>query len=166
MRKQERIIVWPAYFDLARTRKDGRRVPKSLAVPSPKISEVKDAAEKLRSGCELVPNLSYPKTHWLKTGMLLLEKTAKRQNNQRDCKAAADHSEHSNNETGTRLTFLFANQDSVQHTVLSWAGTDSCPTKRSFHDRTLGYYASSVIVDIRRVSCNACDINPLGLPSF
>ena len=74
MRKQDKIIMWPAYFDSAKTRKDGRRIPKSLAVPSPKISEIKDAAEKIGLECELVPDAGYSKTPWLKTGMLLVKR--------------------------------------------------------------------------------------------
>lgn len=74
MRQQERIIVWPAYFDSAKTRNEGRRVSKSLAMPSPKILELKEAAEKLGLAHELVPNAGYPKTPLLKTGMLLVKK--------------------------------------------------------------------------------------------
>lgn len=74
MRKQDKIIVWPAYFDSTRTRGDGRRVPQSLAVPSPKILEIKEAAEKLGLGYEVVLDAGYPKTPWLKTGMLLVMK--------------------------------------------------------------------------------------------
>jgi signal recognition particle subunit SRP19 len=74
MRKQDRIIIWPAYFDSAKTRNDGRRVPKELGVPSPKILEIKDAAEKLHLQCEIVMDAAYPKTPWLKTGMLLAKK--------------------------------------------------------------------------------------------
>ena len=74
MRKQEKIIIWPTYFDSARTRMDGRRVSKSLAVVAPRITEVKEAAEKLDLACELVPDAGYSKTPWLKTGMLLVEK--------------------------------------------------------------------------------------------
>ena len=74
MQKQEKIIIWPAYFDSTKTRKDGRRIPKSLALPSPKISEIKDAAEKIGLECELVPDAGYSKTPWLKTGMLLVKK--------------------------------------------------------------------------------------------
>jgi len=74
MRKQDKIVIWPTYFDLTKTRKDGRRVPKSLSVPSPKILEIKDAAEKLGLECELVMEAGYPKTPWLKTGMLLVKK--------------------------------------------------------------------------------------------
>jgi signal recognition particle subunit SRP19 len=74
MRNQDKIIIWPDYFDSTKTRRDGRRIPKSLAVPSPKILEIKDAAEKIGLECELVPDASYPKTPWLKTGMLLVKK--------------------------------------------------------------------------------------------
>ena len=74
MRKQEKIIIWPTYFDSARTRMDGRRVSKSLAVAAPRITEVKEAAEKLGLACELILDAGYSKTPWLKTGMLLVEK--------------------------------------------------------------------------------------------
>ena len=74
MRKQDKVILWPAYFDLTKTRGEGRKVPKTLAVPSPKISELKEAAEKLGLEHELVPDAGYPKTPWMKTGMLLIAK--------------------------------------------------------------------------------------------
>jgi len=74
MRQQEKIVIWPVYFDSMRTRNDGRRVPKNLAVPSPKITEVKEAAEKLGLSHELVADVGYPKTPWLRTGMILVKK--------------------------------------------------------------------------------------------
>lgn len=74
MRKQDKIIIWPAYFDSTKTRGDGRRVPKNLAVPSPKILEIKKAVKKLGLTCEVVLDAGYPKTPWLKTGMLLVTK--------------------------------------------------------------------------------------------
>ena len=74
MRQQDKIIIWPAYFDSTKTRNDGRRVPKNLAVPSPKINEVKEAAEKLGLTHELVADVGYSKTPWLKTGMILVKR--------------------------------------------------------------------------------------------
>jgi len=74
MRKQDKAIIWPAYFDSARTRKNGRRVPKSLAVQSPKIQEIKEAAEKLGLKHEVAVETGYPKTPWVKTGMIMVEK--------------------------------------------------------------------------------------------
>jgi signal recognition particle subunit SRP19 len=74
MRKQDKAIIWPAYFDSAKTRKEGRRVPKSLAVQSPKIQEIKEAAEKLGLKHEIAMEAGYPKTPWFKTGMIMVEK--------------------------------------------------------------------------------------------
>jgi signal recognition particle subunit SRP19 len=74
LRQQEKIIIWPAYFDSTKTRNDGRRVPKNLAVPSPRIAELKEATEKLGLPNELVVDVGYPKTPWLKTGMILVKR--------------------------------------------------------------------------------------------
>ena len=74
MRKQDKAIVWPAYFDSARTRKEGRRVPKSIAVPSPKFQEIMEVAEKLGLSCQGAAETGYPKTPWVKTGMIMVEK--------------------------------------------------------------------------------------------
>ena len=74
MRKQDKFIIWPAYFDQSKTRKDGRRVSKSLAVTHPKIDEVALAVQKLGLKHEVVAEAGYPKTPWAKTGMILVEK--------------------------------------------------------------------------------------------
>ena len=74
MRKQDKIIIWPAYFDSSRSRIDGRRVAKGVSVASPKITEIKEAVEKLGLSCELFPDAGYPKMPWVKAGMLLVEK--------------------------------------------------------------------------------------------
>ena len=74
MRKQDKAIIWPTYFDATKTRMQGRRVPKNLAVPSPKVLEIKEAAEKLGLEYELVAEAGYSKTPWLRTGMILVKK--------------------------------------------------------------------------------------------
>jgi len=74
MRKQDRAIIWQAYFDQTKTRKEGRRVPKSLAVQSPKILEIQEAAQKLGLDFEVLADKGYPKVPWSKTGMFLVEK--------------------------------------------------------------------------------------------
>jgi signal recognition particle subunit SRP19 len=76
MRKQEKAIIWPAYFDQAKTRKDGRRVPKALAVQSPKVEEVQEVAKMLGLKPELTAGAGYPKTPWSKTGMIMVQKNA------------------------------------------------------------------------------------------
>ena len=74
MRKQEKAIIWPVYFDLAKTRSEGRRVPNHLAVQAPRSLEIQEAATRLGLENEIVPEVGYPKTPWLKTGMILVEK--------------------------------------------------------------------------------------------
>ena len=74
MRKLDKAIIWPIYFDTSKTRKEGRRVPKNIAVQTPKIDEIKQAADKLGLENEVNLNAHFPKNHWSKTGMLLVEK--------------------------------------------------------------------------------------------
>ena len=79
MRKLDKAIIWPIYFDTNRTRKQGRRVPKNLAVQFPKIDELKQAVEKLGLKNEVNLEAHFPKFHWAKTGMLLVEKKEAKQ---------------------------------------------------------------------------------------
>ena len=74
MKKLDKTIIWPIYFDASKTRKKGRRVPKNLAVQSPKIAEVKEAVDKLGLENELKLEAHFPKIPWAKSGMLLVEK--------------------------------------------------------------------------------------------
>jgi signal recognition particle subunit SRP19 len=75
MRKLEnKAIIWPIYFDINKSREEGRRVPKSQAVVSPKIAEVKEAADKLGLENELNVEAHFPRAPWLKSGMLVVEK--------------------------------------------------------------------------------------------
>ena len=52
----------------------GRRVSKKISVKSPKMNELINATSKLGFHCELIPEVSYPKKPWVKTGLLLIEK--------------------------------------------------------------------------------------------
>jgi len=74
VRKQNKVIIWSVYFDQTKTRKEGRRVPKNVSVQHPKIVEVKMAVERLGFKHEFAPEAGYPKTSWLKTGMIVIEK--------------------------------------------------------------------------------------------
>lgn len=74
MKKLDKAIIWPIYFDSSKTRKKGRRVSKNLAVQSPKITELKEATDKLGLKNEINLEAHFPKMPWAKTGMLLVEK--------------------------------------------------------------------------------------------
>jgi len=57
-----------------KTRKEGRRISKNQAVLSPKIAEIKEAAERLGLESEINLEAHFPKAPWLKSGMLIVEK--------------------------------------------------------------------------------------------
>jgi len=74
MRKLDKAIIWPIYFDASKTRKQGRRVQKNLAVQYPKITEIKEAVDRLGLSNEVRVDAHFSKMPWAKTGMLLVEK--------------------------------------------------------------------------------------------
>jgi signal recognition particle subunit SRP19 len=74
MRKLDKAIIWPTYFDSSKSRKEGRRIPKNLAVQSPKVMEIKEVVDRLGLNNEVFIEAHFPKTPWNKTGMLLVEK--------------------------------------------------------------------------------------------
>jgi signal recognition particle subunit SRP19 len=74
VKKLDKAIIWPIYFDSSKTRKKGRRVSKNLAVQSPKITELKEATDKLGLKNEINLEAHFPKMPWAKSGMLLVEK--------------------------------------------------------------------------------------------
>lgn len=74
MRKQDKILLWPAYFDSNKTRLQGRRIPKNLAIASPKLEEIQNAAKGIGLQPEVVFDVKYPKSPWQKTGYILIPK--------------------------------------------------------------------------------------------
>ena len=74
MRKMDKFIIWPAYFDANKTRAQGRRLAVGQAVISPRIQEIQDAALKLGLKPELIAGKAYAKTPWSKQGTILVEK--------------------------------------------------------------------------------------------
>jgi signal recognition particle subunit SRP19 len=76
MRKQDRIILWPAYFDSTKTRVQGRRISRGLAVTSPRLDDLQRAAERCGLQTEVVPDVKHPQAPWQKTGLILVSKSA------------------------------------------------------------------------------------------
>jgi len=76
MRKQNKVVLWPAYFDSTKTRLQGRRIPKGLAVTSPRLDELQKAAEKCGLQSEVVPDVKHPNAPWQKTGLISVPKSA------------------------------------------------------------------------------------------
>ena len=76
VRKQKKTVLWPAYFDSSNTRKEGRKVPKSVGVPNPNLNELQKVSEHLGLKPEAEVNAAHPATPWRKTGRILVQKKA------------------------------------------------------------------------------------------
>jgi signal recognition particle subunit SRP19 len=76
MRKLDnKAIIWPVYFDVNKSRAEGRRVNRGQAVVYPKIVEIKEAADKLGLENEINLEARYPRAPWTKSGMLIVAKS-------------------------------------------------------------------------------------------
>lgn len=74
MRKQDKVVLWPVYFDSTKTRLEGRKVPKGLAVPAPTLEEIRKAAMLLGLRPEIVSDAAYPSFSRQKTGLVTVPK--------------------------------------------------------------------------------------------
>ncbi len=66
-------VFWPEYFDSSRSRAEGRRVKKSLAIQDPTMEMVIKAVQRTGLQYKLEEGRSYPGAWWKKQGMLLVE---------------------------------------------------------------------------------------------
>ena len=74
MKRKDRIVVWPIYFDSTKSRAEGRCVPKSLSVSGPKLDEILKAIERSGLQAEAVPDVVYPSDPLRKTGVAYVPK--------------------------------------------------------------------------------------------
>ncbi|MBA2847002.1 signal recognition particle subunit SRP19 [Methanococcus maripaludis] len=58
------IILWPAYIDLKRTKNEGRKVPKEIAVQNPKLKDIASKIKKMGLEYSVENKKSYPKESW------------------------------------------------------------------------------------------------------
>ena len=66
------IVLYPAYFDLGRSREDGRRVARKFAIESPTVEEIAAAAKALGLQPQVEEGKGFPSTPWRKEGRVLV----------------------------------------------------------------------------------------------
>lgn len=71
----ERLTVWPPNLDSQKARSQGRRIPSRLAVPSPSLKEIEEAAARLGLDPEVERDKAYPRDWWEVVGRVLVNKT-------------------------------------------------------------------------------------------
>ena len=78
MRRKEKLVLWPDYFEASNTWREGRRIPKSLAIRGVKGSEIFKAAMELGLNPELNETSAYSRKPWEKNGLVLVRKNKKK----------------------------------------------------------------------------------------
>ncbi len=76
MERSRKIVIWPANLDSSKSRREGRAVPKQLAVQAPKLEEIEIAARELSLNPEREEGKAYPKSWWEKSGLIKVENIA------------------------------------------------------------------------------------------
>jgi len=74
LKQHGKMVLWAANIDRSKSRRQGRRIPKSLSVDLPRLGEIEAAAKSLSLGFISKPGASRPGLWWEKTGCLLVEK--------------------------------------------------------------------------------------------
>ena len=68
------IVVWPEYFDISRSRAEGRRLPKSLCVDKPDLDIIAKGAMILDLEYKIIEDAAYPSNSNEKNGCVRVEK--------------------------------------------------------------------------------------------
>jgi signal recognition particle subunit SRP19 len=74
MADKDKNIIWPAYLDAKKSQREGRKIPIIQAVSTPKLREIKHAAEKLGLNPYTEKGKSYPKSWWEHSGRVMVDK--------------------------------------------------------------------------------------------
>lgn len=68
------IVLWPEYFDIERSRAEGRRLPKELCVKNPQLDFIAKGALLLDLEYKVFENMAYPADWAAKRGCVKVEK--------------------------------------------------------------------------------------------
>jgi signal recognition particle subunit SRP19 len=69
-----KVVVWPANLDSSKSRKEGRKLAKGLAIQAPRLEELHEAARRLAMEAEPTPGKSRPGIWWERGGYLTFPK--------------------------------------------------------------------------------------------
>ncbi|WP_214399525.1 signal recognition particle subunit SRP19/SEC65 family protein [Methanocaldococcus lauensis] len=58
------MIIWPSYIDKNKSRREGRRVPKNLAIENPCLRDIERSLKKLGLEPKIYREKRYPRQHW------------------------------------------------------------------------------------------------------
>ena len=61
-------VIWPAYLDASKTRREGRRVPTDVAVEAPTIDEIAEAVGQVGYDAVIERDVAYPRQPYEASG--------------------------------------------------------------------------------------------------
>ena len=68
------IVLWPEYFDINRSRAEGRRLPQEFCVKDPSLDIIAKGAYMLDLECKVCEDMAYPSDAISKRGCVKVEK--------------------------------------------------------------------------------------------
>ncbi|HXZ98311.1 MAG TPA: signal recognition particle subunit SRP19/SEC65 family protein [Candidatus Acidoferrum sp.] len=74
MKQRGKIVVWPANLDSTKSRIEGRKVPKALAIQAPRLEEISEGAKRLSLEVDITAGKSQPRSWWEKGGYAIIAK--------------------------------------------------------------------------------------------
>jgi len=72
------LIFWPQYFDVKRSRSNGRRLPKKFAIEKVSLEEIAKASKNLGYNVEIERSYKYSRTWWDDPGRVLIDAKGKK----------------------------------------------------------------------------------------
>ena len=66
-------VIWPAYLDAAKSRREGRRVPADVAVESPTADEIAEAVGQVGYDAVVERDVAYPRQPWERSGRVRVQ---------------------------------------------------------------------------------------------
>ena len=66
-------VIWPAYLDAEKTRSEGRRVPRDIAVPDPTVDEIAEAAGQVGYDAVIERDVAYSREGHEERGRVLIK---------------------------------------------------------------------------------------------
>lgn len=78
-RDDGKYVIWPVYFDKNISRRDGRRVPKNIAVDKPSLDNMYRIAKEMGLNPEIEKEAKHPSKQWDYKGRILVDKKDKKE---------------------------------------------------------------------------------------
>ncbi len=72
------MIIWPAYIDKEKTRAEGRKVPKNIAIYNPRVDKIAKVLKNMGYEVKIYRDKCYPRQHWDVCGCVEVNYTGKK----------------------------------------------------------------------------------------